>query len=862
MPSPPGSEVTRRRLLAAGTSNFLPGIPRLENVPAEINTIRRLFAAMGYQADPIPLDLDRDSLLTRCGTTRKSSEPGDVVVAYYTSHGIRDQERFYLLASNSDPEALDDTAIPAEDLARRLIKNSKAAQVLIILDMCYAGGGMADITRLAGQLAFTAGDRDPALFVIAAAGIKQTAQQTAFVSGLAAVLDHVDERLAGKVQPYLQIGSLITEVNEQLGITGSQRARWSCFNAEGECFALPNPNYRSGISPGLDLETQRAFEEHWIPKARSAELGVGGWYFTGREQALRELVNWFNRPRSDGKARVVTGSAGSGKSALLARLVTLSDLSWRQEILETSSVDLPQETVPPAELVNAAVVLRRKLLADVVAQLARQLHINATEVKALRETIRASGKKTVLVFDALDEADERQKIIAELLRPLAEVPHVFLLVGTRADPGASGVPGKRRVESFGEASEEIDLDVPFFGNPADVETYVKRRLLATEELGRSTPYQSSPDRAEAVARAVASRCSHSFLVARTAVTVLLARPDAVNVDLPGWEQQLPRGFEEALEQFLRQVDQQAPAGLSSEVARAALLPLAFAEGEGLPWERIWARLAAAISARPITDEQIVMLREQAAPFIVEALENSGSVYRLFHERAAEYLRSTVDQGQAMAAIATALIDLVPPLPAGEGLDWPAAHPYIRSHLPAHALKAGQLGELATDELFLAACDPPRLLPALRDLPAGTHRALAATYEHAFDNLPGTFPQQRLSYLELSARQLGCNKLADAWQRTPLDRPWVVPWAQWSITTPHRKIPAHSGVRAMATANLEGRPVIVSGSGDETVRVWDLASGAPLQTIHIGIRVDGGAWALDTFIVAHNKGMLAISLGNL
>ena len=40
------------------------------------------------------------------------------------------------------------------------------------------------------------------------------------------------------------------------------------------------------------------------------------------------------------------------------------------------------------------------------------------------------------------------------------------------------------------------------------------------------------------------------------------------------------------------------------------------------------------------------------------------------------------------------------------------------------------------------------------------------------------------------------------------------------------------VSAVATSSLEGRPVIVSGSGDKTVRVWDLASGeaigAPLR----------------------------------
>ena len=47
-------------------------------------------------------------------------------------------------------------------------------------------------------------------------------------------------------------------------------------------------------------------------------------------------------------------------------------------------------------------------------------------------------------------------------------------------------------------------------------------------------------------------------------------------------------------------------------------------------------------------------------------------------------------------------------------------------------------------------------------------------------------------------------------------------------TDRRPFTGHTGyVLAVAAAELDGRPVVISGSGDGTVRVWDLATGAPI-----------------------------------
>ena len=96
------------------------------------------------------------------------------------------------------------------------------------------------------------------------------------------------------------------------------------------------------------LTADPALAAHWDPRSRGVEHAArGGWFFTGRRQALSQLVGWLTAPPlASDNVRVITGGPGSGKSAVLARLVTLSDPRYRARLPAPLPADDPVATLP------------------------------------------------------------------------------------------------------------------------------------------------------------------------------------------------------------------------------------------------------------------------------------------------------------------------------------------------------------------------------------------------------------------------------------------------------------------------------------------------------------------------------------
>ncbi len=275
-------------------------------------------------------------------------------------------------------------------------------------------------------------------------------------------------------------------------------------------------------------------------------------------------------------------------------------------------------------------------------------------------------------------------------------------------------------------------------------------------------------------------------------------------------------------------------------ARDLLLPLAYAHGTGLPWEDIWPRLVRRLTGRDCGNADLDWLIDEAGYYITESTAQGGlrSVYRLYHESLGEHLRGTrPDPAADEAAVTTELTDQVPRCADGHP-DWDRAHPYTRENLATHAAVGGMLDDLVTDPRFLLAAEPPHLLAALPTTTTLDGARAADAYRRADARLRTAHPAHRTAdrpaYLQLAARCGRAPALAQAVADAAIPLSWATPWASWRLQPSHHAFIGHNRwVNAVAIGQVEGRTVIVSGSDDRTVRVWDAATGEQVRDAFTG-----------------------------
>ncbi|WP_081736260.1 caspase family protein [Amycolatopsis orientalis] len=825
----------RRYLIATAVAQY-PKAPQWDRpglVQARDEIIRLFTDELGYQhVSTLGLNPTKDQLtmLLRAFCRDEAREPDDLVAVYIGSHGevLEDTREHALLTTDVDPDDVDD-ALPTAELARKMLLKTRVRRVLLMLDTCYAGQGGSELTAVAiTKMTRSWGDDDGSgLAVITSAQPCEQAKTGAFPLLLRDAIRGLP--IAGYNPATLPLDSIVKAMNTSASKPGHQTIGHSVASLTGEVPPfLPNPRHHPRMTE-VDLAIQHASEFEVQAERRDTEFrtrllvramggssrGSDGWWFAGRHTALLDITAWLHHPDPERPLQVVTGNPGSGKTAVLGLIAALTH-PQRRATVPLHTLGLPGAAVPEPGTVHVAIYAQSLSTDQVLAGIAAAVHSHASTPGQLIEALNGRDTPLTVLVDALDEAADPDHLTRRLLRPLVDHAQgqLRLLVGTR----------DFLLDRLGlDREDSIDLDADRYADLGALTAYAARGLL---EASPDSPYLDTPPPIiRAVADAVAAAANPSFLVARITSATLAAQHQAVDPADSAWRRSLPTYPGEAMHR-----DLESRLGTNAAKARDLLRPLAFAEGQGLPWEDIWAAVATKASGAAYTDDDLLWLRRHAGSYVVEATEFGRSTYRLYHQALADYLRNDITSPNMHRAVAEALHERVPRT-LDSRRDWSHAHPYILRHLATHAKYAGLLDDLITDTDYLVHADPSSLLLALLHTATNNGATIAAIYRCSADihrNLPAS---RRRQILAVDAARFQATRLQRDLSTTLTFPPL---WATGHQTNPSllTTFTGHSGaVGAVACGDLNGRlvSVTVGNEGDGRLRVWDCISGAEMTT---------------------------------
>ncbi len=664
-------DLLRRSLVCIATEHFTdPNLGHLEDVPKEVRAItdwltdasldtrRFTHTHPELASDPTKTQL-RDTLEDPQDT--RGLRNGDAVVVYVTGHGVIRNGAHWLCLNSTNLDKPTSTALRTADLIGWLAE-TEVEHLMVLVDLCHAGGAAPDVARF---------DLDLPESWIALGSV--TESQEAKVNGLTEAIRGFLGELgtdAGEKYdhgPYLKVQDFLTGIQERL--PGQRLALLSPglpTLAESPC--LPNPRWIKEEEPpvaparrGVALRPED-LASHWGPRSRGATKDTDpGWLFTGRDALMRQLIATAT---GDPGILVVAGGAGSGKSAALARLVTLTDPGFRETHAELLT-GIPEAVMPPEDCVQAALHAKGVLPDQTLAELCALLKVPPPPTPGIltRHQVLASwsawlasrAQPVTVVIDAIDESANPGDLIDGILAHLHDGPggqRLRLIVGVRSpgheQRGAPALEQDRgtladRAQRLPGASR-VNVDEDPWWQAIDLKTYAASVL----DFPPGSPYRAaSPGAAETVARQIAEHAGHSFLITRMAAANLAARPDQVNPTDPSWLAAIDEGV---VGVFRADLHQELASRHEQLTALHLMRALAFSYGRGLPWNGIWPTVATAVADDPefyepgqtppiYGDNDIAwLLRTRLAGYLITDREDETTVYRMFHNSLANVLR--------------------------------------------------------------------------------------------------------------------------------------------------------------------------------------------------------------------------------
>ncbi|MFJ8437163.1 AAA family ATPase [Kitasatospora sp. NPDC094019] len=897
-PGPQDTDVTGVEFFPVNFTTYRdPGLPDLDT-EAHVTAITGLLAPFGPQVHRWTAaghERGRDAVEDRLRTWQQpAADRHGNSVLYWAGHGSAGH-----LAHHHTRAPIDSGIFPEElahAIGNRLLHPDNAdSWTIIVLDACFSHEFALDVDLALQRRHRGAAQR----YLLLSTAARGYADLGAFT--------HVLRRaLTVTFRGRTTIG--LVELGQALASVLGGYVKAATFDDRDRLVRL-HPDIAATVRGPLDQldEVQAVIDQlppderrHFVPKASGAEFGELAWYFHGRTVQRDHILHWLaTAPQG---ALIVTGPAGAGKSALLGHILLYANSDLRRVLTDRGHLSALPAGVPYPEgrfdLTThlAGLTLHRTIglvadaagLPDLAQDAARGQPATALADRLISE-LRERRSPLTLLFDALDEADQPLHIARTLLRPLAALPGVRLIVGTRRStregpdqpaPGDTDLLDALSPQPHGAADPARGPVVVEVGHDQEALAGYLRAKLTTAKH-RSVLHAADAEISAAVHRLVTGHPQDSepqqFLYVRLAAHELLNDPSLVTDPTPLIGRTHRQLFTRALDRLRR----------TNPLFLPLLQALGLAQGRGLPdQDGIWARIAAALA--PGADliqvrDTIQDLLQAAAPYLALDQEHGQSVYRLAHRTFTEHFTAAPRTAQAHADITTALIHHATSNP-----QWPGTHddsstgaalavisPYVRQHLAAHARlghTAGALDTLGDNPQVLDMLDLTSITTAVfghglptHDLPPAIAGTVLLQHHARGDTPDGLVPAS-------TARRRWWRRLGTTYiQGTPppAEPPYDSPGTRFPdlITGQvhrrrlHLQLTGHTdGVRAVGVfAAADGTARLATTGYDGTVRVWDPATGNQVGEIRTGHtrRVS----AVGVFAAADGTARLATTAGH-
>jgi len=835
---------------------------RLDFALARAEQIAGSFRRFGYElvADAVFSEIDRVRLRDSIEAAVVGDEP---VIVHFVGHGGWDQDTrsYYLASADASPGKLVSSGVNVCEQLDRINADPSGPPVLFVLDACGSGRAVGHVLGQDHR------EEDRRGWVLAAAHAKDPAYTGRFSAALATVLDRIadGELDLAASEEYVRLEKIRDLVQEVLdGEPGLRQVVQ--FTAPKSRQPTPpfiaNPHYDPSAywrqadwlravpdSAARAVLDEVADPEHFrsravgVPTGRR-QPGVAGLsrcLFTGRSTVMTALSAWLAGSASQkGPLRVITGSPGSGKSAVLGALVCAAHPLLRQAMPEIYH-RLAGPSRPAAMRCLAMVHARNRDLAEVLGSIGRQLARSDVpsggwDTAGLLEMMRGLDPRPVLVIDGLDEAAEPVGLMRDMVLPLVASGTVRVVVGVRPW-------GDLFAPLLDEASADgglIDLDaIPASALRSDLADYVAELLIESRHYG---DYDLRHAVAAVTAEALVGgsrRVGSEFLAAGLFADYLDALPRPLT-DLPAVRAAVPDSMGKLLEMRLARL------GAGRGWLRPVLATLAHAKGSGMPRKLLTVGAAAVARAAAPTEREAADALEAARFYLRRSIDSDGTVlYRLFHRAFDDHLieypgdpeRPTLDRRADASRLLDTLLAGLQLLPVDRHSTWAwdRAEPYLLRHAIEHAADAGRVDDLLIDPDFLVNAYPDRVVLHLAAATSRSAQESVAVYRTSLHLHRGVSQSSRRDILAADAARWGLPELAGALSRPP----WRFRWATGSTVNRafQAQLTRHSnGVNTVGISTVAGRPVAISGGEDGQLLVWDLIAsqlfGQPLIG-HIG-----------------------------